>query len=197
MVKVEILLVGVLLILALLVGVFFRGSSMWFLKPQGSINVIDKVTTKYVCYDGSVKDSQSQCPIISNINGQMTTTCPPCKQGNATITTTQCSCLECAARCGAILPSPPTTIAPPQCKNCTANGDCGQPFYGDLKCRNGQEYKLYNEPLCDKGCCATKQSQSNTRTCTDTETCSPLKGCIPIPPDQTGSLEGRKVNATE
>jgi hypothetical protein len=187
MARMEILLGVVLIALALLVGILFGGSSIWFLKPaDGGGQVVEKIVNKYVCSDGVVKDTQSECPVTTiDSSGNSQVVCPPCKATGSSQTTTPISCTVCLAQCGSKIPGyTTTTLYIPPCKACSANSDCGESFYSEgLRCRNGQEYKIKNDPLCAKSCCNVVQTQDNTRQCVETETCNALKGCIPIPED--------------
>jgi len=188
MVRVEHMLVGVLIALALLLGIVFGGSSIWFLKPSSQGRVVDNGVTKYVCFEGSVRDRQEDCPRAAIGNGSAAVVCPSCpaRNGSQVVYQSKCDCAQCSLQCGGIVVTS-TTLHVPVCKPCTANPECGQQFYGDeLRCRNGQEFRLNNEPLCEKGCCQVKQTQVDTRKCTEAEVCSPTKGCIPIPPDEPG-----------
>lgn len=178
MARIEVLLVGVLIALALLVGVLFGGSSIWFLKPSGGEQVIEKTVTKFVCYDGTVKDAQTDCPQVSS-DGTTRIVCPPCKGMNVTDTSPfrRCDCTQCAAQCGAggVVT---TTIAPPKCTPCAANSDCGQPGYSDLRCKDDIVYKMYREPTCDESCCVVKETRNDVQTCSSSQRCRPAQGCV-------------------
>ena len=185
MAKIEVLLVGVLLILALLLGVLIGGSSIWVLKPgtsSGGGQVVERVVSKYVCMDGSVKNSQSECPTTVATSTGQTLTCPVCQIVSISSSNRTLSCTECAARCGAIIPVITTTTLPP-CKVCSANSECGQPSYSPPKCKNDQTYKMYSEPFCEKEtdgrmCCTVKQTPSGMTQCASAERCQNATGCV-------------------
>lgn len=169
--------------LALLVGVLIGGSGIWFLKPTGQGGVVEKVVNKYVCYDGAVKDAQSECPVVKIEGGQQTLECPKCPATGSTQTTTQCSCDRLLAQCGGIIPGyTTTTIHVPVCKSCTTNGDCGSPTYSEPRCKNDQTYKMYIEPFCDmrnesNKCCLQKETPSDMTQCPEGQRCVKGQGC--------------------
>jgi hypothetical protein len=178
MARLELMLVGVLIAIALLIGILFGGSSIWFLKPAGGDQVVEKTLMKYVCSDGTVKDAQSDCPTIAV--GTSTVVCPPCGSKNVTDTNPfrRCDCVQCTAQCGGEGVVTATTIAQPVCKACAANADCGQPAYGDIKCKNSEEYKMYQEPTCEKSCCMVKETYNKIQDCTSSQRCRPGQGCV-------------------
>jgi hypothetical protein len=193
MARVEMMLVAVLIALALFVGILFGGGSIWFLKPAGTGagGVVEKAVNRYVCYDGSVKDAQAQCPVVSTgTDGKTQVVCPPC-ENTATGSTTcspfrKCDYTQCQAQFGIGI-APTTTLAPPKCAACTTNAECGQPGDSDLRCKNDEVYRTHFEPFCDTnsslsmtggGCCLQKETYKAVQTCSDTQRCYKGKGCV-------------------
>jgi len=186
--RVELVLGVVLIALALLLGVLFGGSSIWFLKPSaGGEKVVEKVVNKYVCFDGSIKDAQSQCPTVSTENGQTQVVCPPCPAGNASgVVFRKCDCTQCSVECGTRPPVTTTTLLAATCKECTADSECGTASYSDMRCKNDEVYKMYLEPTCmddkdiGKKCCKTKETYNKIMTCPGGQHCEKGKGCVTL-----------------
>ncbi len=179
--KVEVLMVAVLICLSLLLGLLFGGSLTWYLKPStgGVGGTTEKIVNKYVCSDGAVKDKKTDCPVVEIKDGQTNVVCPPCNCDGKDFTYTECSCTQCKAKCGLTDGGiTTTTLAQPICESCTADSDCGIAEYGDLKCNKDKMYKLYNEPICSDGCCKTKQTRYEIRSCMENEICKPTGGCV-------------------
>jgi hypothetical protein len=189
MAKTEVLLVGVLIVLALMLGLIFGGSSVWFLKPDGGTQT-STVVNKYVCMDGSVKDNQNLCPVMQT-DGTTTVACPPCECTGTTGTTIssspykQCSCTECAAQCGSPVYTATTTSSTlPPCQVCNSDLDCGSSSYSELKCQNGKVYKTFSEPVCEEDnlgrkCCKIIQTTTDRIPCATNERCVNGVGCMP------------------
>ncbi|MBD3388994.1 MAG: hypothetical protein GF416_07905 [Candidatus Altiarchaeales archaeon] len=178
--KVEAMLVAVLIVIALLLGILFGGSSVWFLKPEGKDQVVEKTVNKYVCSDGTTKDSKDECPIISEADGESQVVCPPCNKTDFIYR--KCDCDQCKIQCGlsddggAAVTT--TTLHVPKCDPCTADSDCGQPEYSEFKCSSNGMYRIESTPICDDSCCKVKQEQKIIRKCTDQERCVPGEGCV-------------------
>ena len=175
-------MVAVLICLALLLGVLFGGSATWFLKPDSESRVIEKQINKYVCYDGTVKTVQSDCPIVSTDEGQTQVVCPPCDTSGYVYT--KCACTQCRAECG-IECAPAggrvttTTIYVPKCKPCTTDMECGTSSYENLtRCDDNKAYKNLINPVCDDSCCKQTQSIEVIETCTSDQTCMRGQGCV-------------------
>jgi hypothetical protein len=177
--QIETMMVVVLILLSGLLGILLGGGGAWLIKPDSQDRVVERTVNRYVCSDGSIKSSQNECPTMS---ADGTVQCPPCQPaGSPTdVLYTVCDCVRCAIDCG---PSTPgavttTTIAQPVCRECSSNSDCGQPSYDDARCRGEVEYKMYNEPFCDDGCCKVRQTRNDIRSCTENEICHPQQGCV-------------------
>jgi len=183
MARLEILLVAILIAIALILGILFGGSTVYFLKPESSTRVVDNSVTKYVCSDGQVKDDLSQCPKVqTSETGETTVVCPPCSNTTEFLYR-KCDCTACTQQCG-IIPVPgesvtTTTIHVVKCSPCSSDTDCGQPEYSDIKCSADRMYRIEMTPICDDGCCKTMQEQKIIRTCTSAERCQAGKGCVP------------------
>ncbi|MFH1055696.1 MAG: hypothetical protein V1744_06345 [Candidatus Altiarchaeota archaeon] len=180
--KMEILLVGVLVVLALLIGMLFGGSSIWFLKPTGEGGVTEKVVNKYVCSDGSVKDNQNKCPkTVTGADGKMEVVCPPCKTSDTTSPLRKCDCVQCESQCGVAYTPTTTTLYIPPCTVCTSNAECGQPSYSEIRCKNDDTYKMYLEPYCadedGKKCCKTTETVKDLTPCPQDQRCVKGQGC--------------------
>ena len=181
----EILMVVVLIVLSLLLGVLFGGSSVWYLKPSQDTKVIQSTVQKFVCADGSIRDTPGQCPKVETKDGVTELVCPPCECTDVPGSPyRQCDCTLCAVQCGTPVhvPVTTTTIYVPSLKTCETDSDCGQIFY-EKTCRYSQEYRVVNTPFCDKGYCKVTQKQEMTRECTDDENCISGKGCVYSPSD--------------
>ncbi|MBU0762503.1 MAG: hypothetical protein KKD39_05705 [Candidatus Altiarchaeota archaeon] len=171
--QVETLMVVVLIVLAGLLGLLLGGSGAWFLKPSGESKVIDKVLNKYVCADGTVKNTQAECPKVKS-DGKIE--CPPCtgsSSGNPNdFIYTRCDCSKCATDCGtgAAGGVTTTTIWQPTCKSCNSDLDCGE-TKEEYACTSWKERKLIYTPKCDDGCCLFTQQIIPIRSCTDNERC--------------------------
>ena len=176
----EVMMMVVLVCLALLLGVLFGGSAVWYLKPDSETRVVENVVSRFVCSDGTTKELQSECPYVKTTSGKTEVVCPPCDCTDTTGNVyRKCDCVTCAVQCGVAGIVTTTTIPQPICDPCSKDSDCGQPSYSDVKCNKDKMYKLYNEPFCSDGCCKTKQTRSEIRSCMSNEACEPTGGCIP------------------
>jgi len=193
--RIEVVLTVVLLAIALLVGILFGGSSIWFLKPSSEGGAQVNTVTKYVCSDGAVKDAQNQCPaIITSADGK-TVTCPTCqkcgtcqicptgqeKANTSNLAPTQYEqCQQWAIQCGGIMMVPTTTTLtpPPVCKSCSADSDCGVSSYSDFKCKNDEVYKELLNPVCEQDKKTSEKCCQVTSTYTKIETCQPSMRCV-------------------
>ncbi|MFH0862405.1 MAG: hypothetical protein V1875_05170 [Candidatus Altiarchaeota archaeon] len=194
--RIEIVLTAVLMAIALLLGILFGGSSIWFLKPAEGGTQTNTVT-KYVCSDGSVKDAQNQCPAISTSTDGKVVECPKCQtcpvcQSDSTTGSTMptpskyTECWQCAQNCAGIMIIPTTTTMtpPPVCKACTANSDCGVSSYSDFKCKNDEVYKDLLNPLCEQDkktgekCCQYEAVYTKLETCQNNMRCVKGQGCV-------------------
>jgi len=173
------MLVVVLITLALLLGLLFGGSSVWFLKPTQD-RIVERTVNRYVCADGEVKSAQSECAVIVRGTGNTTIVCPPCNKTDFVYRKSDCD--QCLKDCGHMIEGlvTSTTLHVPTCTSCTGNSECGQANFSDIKCGGGEMYKIYYEPFCNKdGCCVTTQTKKPIRECMDNERCEPVKGCVP------------------
>ncbi len=179
-------MVVVLITLSLLLGVLFGGSTVWYLKPSSDTQIIESVVNKFVCADGSVKDSQDQCPHLETKGGKTELVCPACDYPDSTGSVyRKCDCIQCNAQCGTgLMIQTTTTLHIPVCDPCMTDGDCGAEFLGELRCRKDKEYKMKNFPICDDSCCKLRQEMITIRSCTNDERCVSDQGCI-YSPDST------------
>jgi hypothetical protein len=194
MARVEVMLIAVLLAIALLIGILFGGGSIWLLKPEGggTGGTTEKIVNKYVCSDGSVKDQQGQCPVITTTSdGKTSVVCPPCTGTTSSSPDgcspfRKCDCVQCFASCGGS-GGPTTTLAPPTCYPCSADTDCGAERNSELRCKNDEVYVMHYKPICDlqnstvggtEKCCKTSESYNKVQTCSDTQRCRKGQGCV-------------------
>jgi hypothetical protein len=182
------MLVIVLIALALLLGLLFGGSAIWYLKPStsagGGVNTVVNTVNKYVCSDGTVKDAQNQCPTVkTDASGNTQVTCPVCPP-RQTCTAAECGsltpktyttyeqCQQCASQCGGImiLPTTTTMTPPPVCRTCTTDSDCGVSSYSDMRCKNDEAYKMLLNPSCHSDKTTTEKCCQTIETYTKIET---------------------------
>lgn len=175
--RVEVLLVAVLIVIAVLLGIMFGGSAVWYLKPDNQPKVIESTTERFVCADGTIKETIEECPIIQDTSGETTIVCPPCNKTDFIYR--KCDCNQCLVQCGLSEAGvTTTTLHIPKCDPCTSSTDCGTPGYSEIKCSGGRTYKIYSEPRCDEGCCKTLQEQRWIGGCPAGQRCLPGQGCV-------------------